>query len=179
MNKEQAPTFEAQPTPVTAPQVVRPVVVTPAPEVRTVTPAETGHANEATHASNNWLEKAGKKLDRWLGHGVRTLVGETAIYWGTYLTTFKSVIWHSGSAVQEAMLSALSITAGTTLALGGAVAEWKIGMRHAKSGIEKHVFWLSKVGQIVAPLTLSNPEIVAGFYLAGAAMALRGMTHRK
>lgn len=143
---------------------------------------ETKQKNDATHASSSWL---GYKLDRWLGHGARTLGGEYVINASSHLATLGAlnVLGHvTKPPIQPIEIAVGATGLGGVLAAAGAWAEWNMGMKHAKhkfQKFEKAAFWLSKVGQAAAPAVwLSNPAIATGLYAAGALMAFRGMSHR-
>ncbi|KXK10177.1 MAG: hypothetical protein UZ22_OP11002000909 [Microgenomates bacterium OLB23] len=140
--------------------------------------------NEVTHASNEWLSKAGSKISRWLGHGVRLLPAELAINWGTGFATFGVL----GTILTGNPTPLLLTAGGTGLAAAGVELEWKGGMKHAKSKAEKSVFWLSKIAQTVGAGAISGLAVLGaptylpvatGMYLAGIAMGARAMAHRK
>lgn len=146
--------------------------------------SETIYRNEAaTEASNGWLEKAGGKIKRWIGHSWRFLGTEAAINLGTGLATFGVL----GSIITGNPLPLVFTAGGGGLAMAGAGLQWDMGMKHAESETEKSVFKLAKLGQTVgtgaltALSVLSSPAylpIATGMYLAGVGMGARSMAHR-
>ncbi len=145
---------------------------------------EKPYENEAaTQASNEWLAKAGSKLKRWIGHGVRFVGSELAINWGTGLAMFGVV----GSVLTGNPVPLMLSAGGSVLAGAGVAAEWQ-SMKNAESETEKNAFLISKVGQTVgtgaltALSVLSAPAylpVATGMYLAGVGMGARAMAHRQ
>lgn len=154
------------------------------PEVPATLPVEKPYENEAaTQASNEWLAKAGSKIKRWIGHGVRFVGSELAINWGTGFATFGVL----GSILTGTPIPLLFTAGGSALAGAGVAAEWS-SMKNADSETEKSAFLLSKVGQTVGTGALTTLSVLSapallpvatGMYLAGVGMGARAMAHRQ
>lgn len=138
--------------------------------------------NEATKVSATWLSE---KVDRWLGHGARTLGGEYVIANGASLASKGALNAMGYATIPPIAPHSLALAAtglGGALAAVGAWAEWKMGMQHAKSKVEKGLFWASKAGQVAAPLIdfylPAYRPVAMGLYAVGIAMGFAGMRHR-